>query len=96
MLENDIHKLLLSFGMLPMITILRELEDKEDYDKCISLRDAINSYRAKYYFAFSADKKIETEEDYEDYWNQFGKEYGRIAKGNMSYYIKEIKEKLEL
>lgn len=96
MRELEIHKLLLSYGILPMITVLKELEDKEDYDKCISLRDAIHTYRTKYYFAFSADKKIETEEDYEDYWNQFGKEYGRIAKSNMKYYIKEIKEKLEI
>lgn len=96
MKENDIHKLLLSYGMLAMLTVLKELEVNEEYGKCIPIRDAINSFKNRFYFVFSAEKQLETEEDYINYYEDIKKGCGKIAKSNLEYYVEDIKEKLEL
>lgn len=96
MKELDIHKLLLSYGMLPVLSVLKELEAKEDYDKCISLRDGINSFKERFYFAFSDEKKIESEEEFYAYYENYSSKCSDIIKSNLEYYIREIKEKLEI
>jgi len=96
MKENDIHKLLLSYGMLPVLKVLWELEEKEDYDNCIFIRDGINSFKSRFALVFSGDKEIETEEEYYKYYLQYSDKCGEIIKSNLEYYIKEIKEKLLL
>lgn len=96
MKESDIHKLLLSYGMLPVLTVLKELEAKEDYEGCISLRDAISSFKNRFYFAFSAEKRIETEEEFYNYYEKYSSQCSEIIKSNLEYYIREVKEKLEL
>lgn len=94
MIEKDIHKLLLSYGMLPMLSVLKELEVKEDYSSCVIIRDAIDSFKSRFSFVFSPEK--ETEEEYLAYYENIKTGCSEIAKSNMQYYIKEIKEKLKL
>jgi hypothetical protein len=96
MIENDIHKLLLSYGMLPMLSVLKELEVKEDYSNCVIIRDAVNSFKSRFSFVFSPEKEIQTEEEYLAYYENIKTGCSKIAKSNMQYYISDIKEKLKL
>jgi len=95
MKENEIHKLLLSYGLLAMLTVLKELENNEDYDKCISIRDAVNSFKSRYSFVFSREKGLETEEDYINYFEDLKKGCGKIAKNNLQYYVEDILDKID-
>lgn len=96
MTEIMIHKLLLSYGLLPMMTVLEELVENEDYEKCMLIRDGIASFKEKYSYVLSAEKAITSEQDYIEYYEDLKRGYSKIAKHNMQYYIKDIKLKLEL
>lgn len=96
MLENDIHKLLLAYGLLPMNKVLSGLEAKERYEECFEIKSAIDTFKSRFRLALYGDKDIETEEEYYEYYKQYSDKCGEIIKSNMEYYIKEIKEKLSL
>lgn len=96
MREADIHKLILSFGVLPILEIVRELEVIEKYEECHTLKSAADSFLEKYNLDFLREKRIKTVEEYSQYYENLKKGCGEIAKQNIEYYIKECKEKLNI
>jgi len=96
MKEIEIHRLMLSFGALPLLEIIKELEVVEKYEECHILKSAVDSFMKKYNLDFLAEKRIKTVEEYSEYYENLKKGCGEIAKQNIEYYIKECKEKLKL
>lgn len=81
---------------MPVYKVLSELEQKERYEECFELKKGIDSFKERFCFIFSREKECETEEDYLNYYLQFSDKCGEIIKSNIKYYVKEIKQKLEL
>ena len=96
MKETDIHRLMLAYGALPLMEIIKELEAVEKYEECHMLKSAVDSFMNKYDLSFLAEKRLKTVEEYTQYYENLKKGCGKIAKSNIEYYIAECKEKLKL
>ena len=97
MQENNIHKCLISFGFFPMTLILKELESEDRFEECISILNAMNTYRKKFNIV---EDDIPTkwsesfEKEYYSYFSKLDINGELLAKSNMEYYLKEIKKRL--
>lgn len=97
MKENDIHKCLISFGFFPMTLILKELEKEDRFEECNSILNAMTAYREKFSIV---EDDIPTkwseffEKEYYSYFSKLDSNGGLLAKSNIKYILKEIKERL--
>lgn len=99
MTENDIHKCLISYGFFPMTIILKELEDKEDYETCALILKSMNVYRERFKLVtddIPTQWSKEFEKEYYNYFKKINSEGELLAKNNMEYYLKDIKERLNI
>lgn len=100
MTENDIHKCILSYGLMAFTKLLNELELQERFEECAVLFSALNSFLAKYPFIFENDSftkwSKEREDKYYEHLMEITKTDGTVAKSNMEFYIKDIKQRLKL
>lgn len=81
-MTNSILNECLQYGNLPIVLILQELEQKEEYDLCIDIAIAIKSYNSSFSTVFTA--KMEQE-----YYSEYLE-----AKNHLKYYLKDIRRKL--
>jgi len=98
MTELKVHQCLISYGNLAMLLVLKELEENEEYEKCAIIKNGIDSWNKKHFSYLVLDTRYSTEVE-KDYYKQFRKitnSEGNIAKENMQYYIREVKQKLEI
>lgn len=99
MTENDIHKCLISHGFYPMTLILKELEKENRFYECNEILKAMLSYRERFkivedYIPTQWSKEFEKE--YFSYFKNVGDDGELLTKGNLEYYVKDIKVRLEL
>ena len=98
MTENDIHKCLVSYGFFPMTLILKELESENKFEDCALILKSMISYRERFKLV---EDNIPTkwsekfEEEYYSYFKNLDVKGELLAKGNMEYYIKDIKKRLK-
>lgn len=99
MIETEIHKCILSYGMIPMSKIIYELELEERYEECAVIFNAFNSFLAQYP-AIINESWRKYSQQVEDEWIENIKKVtntdGSIARDNLKYYLKDIKERLKL
>lgn len=99
MKELDVHKCLISHGFFPMTKVLKKLEKDERYEDCDIILKSMLSYREKFHLV---EDHIPTKwsQDFEDlYFSYFEKvdETGKLtAKGNLKFYVDDIKKRLQL
>ena len=97
--EKEIHKCCLSYGYFSILLLIRELEEEENYLACSYLLRGLKSFIEKYAFLCETWETRYSEELEKNYYKAFkdlvpnGKG-GKIAKQNMSYYLKDIKKRL--
>jgi hypothetical protein len=97
--ELDVHKCLLSYGFFPMLLILREKELKEEYLICAKIKNAIISFKENHPFLGEEYKTKYTEEIEKEYYSYFKRltfEGELLAKKNIVYYLKDIKQRLNI
>lgn len=94
MTENDLHKCLLAHGFYPMVLVLRELEKQERFEECTIILDAMNSYKERYNVEYDTFYSKKLEEEYFSYYKEY--RFLELAKSNVEYYIKDIKNRLKL
>jgi methenyltetrahydromethanopterin cyclohydrolase len=97
MTENDVHKCLMSYGVFPMTTILKELEEQNRFEECHIIHSSILSYINRYP-SIVGHIKTQWSKDFEkEYYAYFkNEEYKQIAKENLEWYLKDIKKRLQL
>ena len=99
MLENEIHKCLIYFGFFPMTLIIKELEYQEKFEECCQILNAMNTYRKRFTIVeddIPTQWSEKFEKEYYSYFKKLDDNGELLAKGNMNYYLKEIKQKLKL
>lgn len=94
MKENDVHKCLLSYGFYPMTLVLKELEGREEFEKCKNILDAMNSYKERFNVQYDTYCSDNLKKEYFSYFQE--KNIKELAKSNVDYYIKDIKNRLKL
>ena len=94
MTENDVHKCLISNGFYPMVLVLKELEKQERFEECKFILDAMNSYKERFNVEHDTFHSKKLEEEYFSYYKEY--HFLELAKNNVNYYIKDIKNRLKL
>jgi hypothetical protein len=97
--ENEIHKVIISYGFYPMTLVLKDLEEREMFEECALILNAMKSYRDK--FKIVTDEiptkwTLEFEKEYFSYFKKVDESGKLIAKENLNYYLKDIYKRLEL
>lgn len=99
MTELDVHKCLLSYGFFPMTKVLKKLEKDERYEDCDVILKSMITYREKYKLVedyIPTKWSQEFEYLYFSYFEKVDETEKLIAKGNLKYYIDDIKKRLQL
>lgn len=99
MTELDAHKCLLSYGFFPMTKVLKKLEKGERYEDCDVILKSMITYREKYKLVedyIPTQWSQEFEDLYFSYFEKVDETEKLIAKGNLKYYIDDIKKRLSL
>lgn len=99
MTKNDVQKCLVSYGFFPMTKVLIELESKNRFEDCALILEAMQEYRLKFHIVeddIPTQYSKEFEKEYFSYFKKSDGEGELIAKSNLEYYIKDIKERLKL
>lgn len=97
--ENNIHKCLISYGFFPFTIILKELEEQDRFEECGIILRAMTSYRKKFKLV---EDDIPTkwsdsfENEYYSYFKKIDENGILLAKSNILYYLKDIKQRLKL
>ena len=99
MIELDVHKCLISYGFFPFTLILKELEQDNKFEECSIILNAMKSYRERFKIVEDTiptqwSKKFE--EEYYSYFKNLDANGELIAKENVKYYCKDIKQRLKL
>lgn len=84
------------YSLPPVLFLLKEYEDEEQYEKCMVIKEAIEEYRS---YKENEGLNIPTHIDQysNDKWDELFSQIGDAAediKENNDYYIKEIKNKV--
>ena len=97
MTEKSIHQAIVSFGILPMTLVLKQLEYEQRFEECLEIKNAIEAFNKRFsYYNHPTQYSEELEKEYYEAMGELTKTDCKIAKGNMEYYIREINKKLEL
>lgn len=94
-MENKYNRLILIYGVLPVIMVLKEKIELEDYSECAMIEQAF-LYHEETYKCY-VPREI-TEEVLEDYKCSFWKlgYSGEIALNNLADYVENVKTELRL
>lgn len=99
MIEEDIHKCILSYGFFTLTLILKELEEQDRYEECNTILKAMISYRERFKII---KEEIPTrwsedfEKEYYSYFKKLDSNGELLARGNMEGYLLDIKKRLQL
>ena len=99
MTELDVHKCLFSYGTYPMTIILHHLEVEDRFEDCKLILESMNSYRARFKHVteeLPTKWSKEFEKEYFSYFKKMNEEGQLIARENLEYYVRDIKQRLKL
>ena len=99
MTENDVHKCLIAYRFFPMTLILKDLEKDNQFEKCKIILDAMVSYIQRFKVVeddIPTQWSKEFEEEYYSYFKKIDSNGVLLAKGNIDYYLSDIKKRLFL
>lgn len=99
MTERDIHKCILSYGVLAMTAVINTLERFERYEECNVLKLALQSFFAQFPNLGYTQVTKYTKQLEDEYYKNLGeltKTDCSITRENLYYYIEEIFLKLDL
>ena len=99
MTELDVHKCLISYGFFPFTLILKDLEKDSRFEECSTILNAMNSYRQRFKIVeetIPTQWSKEFEDEYYSYFTKLDENLQLIAKSNIQWYLKDIKQRLKL
>lgn len=97
--ELDVHKCLIIYGFFPMTKVLKKLEKEQRFEECDVILKSMVSYRTRIDLK-QEDVPTQWSQEFEDlyfsYFEKVDETEKLIAKGNLKFYVDDIKKRLQL
>lgn len=94
-MENKYNKLMLTYGYMAIIMVLKDLIDAENYAECALIEQAFLYHEERFGLTLPREICDEVLEDYKCAFWRLGYS-GEVATNNLDVYYKAVKQELRL